>query len=271
MTKRPNVLLIVTDQFRGDLLDDSPLGQTAQLPVLRKLMQDAVTFARHFTVATPCGPSRASLLTGQYAMNHRAARNGTPLRHDTPNLATEARKGGYDPLLFGYTDSAQDPRVMDAEDPRLQTFEELMPGFTEALRMRMESDDQVWRDHLAAKGVQLAPFPDCYRPIGGKLTDPPAYSAEYSDTAFLTDRFIEYVRNADAGWFATLTYVRPHPPFVAPEPYNKLFSPADIPPPETTGDGMTRCLSSPRIMARCLATMGFGAKVLFTTPPFTSP
>lgn len=130
---------------------------------------------------------------------------------------------------------------MDADDPRLETFDELMPGFTEALILRMESEHQAWRDHLAAKGVQLAPFPGCYRPIGGKLTDPPACTAEDSDTACLTDRFIEYVRNADAGWFATLTYVRPHPPFVAPKPYNSLFNAAEMPAPETTamtGTGM---------------------------------
>lgn len=236
MSKRPNVLLIIIDQFRGDLLGDTPLGRTARLPVLSGLRKEAVTFSRHYSVASPCGPSRASLLTGQYAMNHRAVRNGTPLRHDTPNLATEARKGGYEPLLFGYTDSAQDPRVMAADDPRLQTYEEVMPGFTEAVRMRMESDDQAWRDHLADKGVLFAPYPDCYRPMGDKLTDPPAYGAEDSDTAFLTDQFLEFAAKADPGWFATLTYVRPHPPFVAPEPYNTMFDPGEMPAPETTGN-----------------------------------
>ncbi len=236
MTKRPNVLLIVIDQLRGDLLCDTALGRVAKLPVLRALMIDAVTFRQHYSVVVPCGPSRASLMTGQYAMNHRAVRNGTPLRHDTPNLATEARKGGYDPLLFGYTDCAQDPRVLEPDDPRLQSYEELMPGFTEALRMRMESDDQAWRDHLAAKGAPIAPFPECYRPDGDALADPAVYAAEDSDTAYLTDRFIDFARHADAGWFATVTYVRPHPPFVAPAPYNTMFDPADMPPPETTGD-----------------------------------
>lgn len=236
MGQKPNVLLIVIDQFRGDLLGDSPLGRAARLPVLRDLMREAVTFSRHFSVATPCGPSRASLLTGQYAMNHRSVRNGTPLRHDTPNLATEARRRGYEPLLFGYTDSARDPRVLEADDPRLQTYEELMPGFTEAVRMRMESDDRCWRDHLASRGIQLAAYPDCYRPLGDKLTDPPAYGAEDSDTAYLTERFIDFATAAEAGWFATLTYVRPHPPFVAPDPYNTMFDPGDMPAPETTGD-----------------------------------
>ena len=235
MTNTPNILLIVIDQFRGDLLTDSPLGRVAQLPHLRALMDEAVTFPRHYTVVAPCGPSRASLLTGQYATNHGVVRNGTPLRHDTPNLATEIRKAGYVPKLFGYTDSANDPRVMAADDPRLQTYEDLMPGFDEALRMRMESDDQPWRDHMAAKGAPLPDYPETYRPNGPKVTDPAVYSAEDSDTAFLTDGFLDFAATADSGWCATLTYVRPHPPFVAPAPYNTMYDPADMPPCETTG------------------------------------
>ncbi|NNE79309.1 MAG: sulfatase-like hydrolase/transferase [Silicimonas sp.] len=236
MGTKPNILLIVVDQFRGDLLGDTKLGRVARLPNLKALMNDAVTFSRHYSVVTPCGPSRVSLMTGQYAMNHRAVRNGTPLRHDTPNLATEVRKGGYEPLLFGYTDTAQDPRVIGTDDPRLQSYEELMPGFSEVVRMRMESDDQAWRDHLASKGIDLPPYPDTYRPIGDKLNDPAIYSAEDSDTAFLTDRFLDFASTADSGWCAALTYVRPHPPFVAPAPYNTMFDPAQMPPPETTGN-----------------------------------
>ena len=94
---RTNVLLIVIDQFRYDLLGSESLGRVAQLPNLRRLQESAVSFANHFTVAVPCGPSRVSLFTGQYAFNHRAIRNGTPLRHDTPNLARAMRQTKYVP------------------------------------------------------------------------------------------------------------------------------------------------------------------------------
>ena len=100
MTRHQNVLFILIDQLRADLLNGE-LAKHVDLPNLHALMADAVTFQRHFSVTNPCGPSRASILTGQYAMNHRSVRNGTPLRHDTPNLASEARKCGYQPLLFG--------------------------------------------------------------------------------------------------------------------------------------------------------------------------
>ena len=199
-------------------------------------MGQSVTFTDHYSVVAPCGPSRASLMTGQYAMNHRSVRNGTPLRHDTPNLAIAARTVGYEPQLFGYTDTTQDPRVLASDDPRLASYEELMTGFDETLRMRMESDDTAWRTHMAAKGTPLPDYPDTYRPAGDKVTDPALYSAEDSDTAFMTDRFLQDMSDTPKGWFAALTYIRPHPPLVAPAPYNTMYDPADMPEPLTTDD-----------------------------------
>ena len=238
MTDRPNVLLIVIDQFRADLLDGR-LAETANQRNLADLAADCAVFPNHFSVMTPCGPSRVSLLTGQYAMNHRAVRNGTPLRHDTPNLAREMRAAGYDPLLFGYTDVAQDPRVLEPDDPRLKSYEELLPGFTEALRLRQDSDDLAWRDHLRAKGYEVPDDKELYRPDGDHITAPAQYRAEDSDTAFMTDRFIERMDGEQPGWFAALTYIRPHPPLVAPAPYNTLYDPAAIPLPLQAFDNTT--------------------------------
>ena len=229
MTDRMNVLLIVIDQFRADLLEDSALGREARLPHLRALQDEAFRCPAHYSVTTPCGPSRVSMLTGQYTMNHGATRNGTPLRHDTPTLATELRKLGYAPRLYGYTDTAQDPRVLPADDPRLASYEELMAGFDEAVRMRMETDDSAWRAHLAAKGLDLPPYPECYRSQDGTITGPALYAAEDSDTAFLTDRFLDDMAGFAPGWCAAVTYIRPHPPFVAPAPYNAMYDPADMP------------------------------------------
>ena len=128
MGSNKNVLFIVIDQLRADCIFGD-LAAHIDLPNLRSLMDDAVTFRRNFTVVNPCGPSRASLLTGQYAMNHRSVRNGTPLRNDVPNIATEMRKAGYLPMLFGYTDTPQDPRVYNANDPALRDHEHHMDGF----------------------------------------------------------------------------------------------------------------------------------------------
>lgn len=235
MARRPNVLFILIDQLRADLLH-GPLAAHVGLPNLRAFMDEAVAFRRHYSVCNPCGPSRASILTGQYAMNHRSVRNGAPLRHDTPNLALEARKLGYVPLLFGYSDTSLDPRVHDADDPRLRTYEGIMPGFDEVVEMGSEVS-QPWRDDLAAKGYDLPDYTRFYEPQPApgaprRLDDPAFYRAEDSDTAFLTNAFLDDLRGrGNTGWFAHLTYIRPHPPLVAPAPYNRMYDPKGLPLP----------------------------------------
>lgn len=229
MAQRGNVLFVTIDQFRADCLHGALAGYV-RLPNLRALMAEAVAFRRHYSVTSPCGPARASMLTGRYAMNHRAVRNGTPLPHDTPNLATEVRRGGWLPLLFGYTDTAPDPRLHDPADPVLTSYEQVMPGFVEAVEMRLE-ESWPWRSHLLARGYDVPPYPDIFRPAGAAIDDPAIYRAEDSDTAFLTDRLIAALRGRPPGWFAHLTYVRPHPPLVAPAPYNRMYDPAALPAP----------------------------------------
>ena len=64
----------------------------------------------------------------------------------------------------------------------------------------------------------------------GPTYAPAIYKAEHSDTAFVTDRAIDYIdARRDEPWFLHLVYLRPHPPFIAPEPYNRMYDPADVP------------------------------------------
>ncbi|WP_338055537.1 alkaline phosphatase family protein [Shimia biformata] len=227
------MLFVVIDQMRADCLHGA-LADAVDLPNLKALERDAVSFRNHWSVANPCGPSRASLLTGQYAMNHRSTRNGTPLPQDKPNVATEARKAGYLPLLFGYTDIAPDPRAHDPADPRLTSYEQVIPGFEEVVEMRLE-ESWPWRAHLIEKGYDVPPYPDIFRPNGPRPDDPALYRAEDSDTAFLTDSVIRHLKARPEGWFAHVTYIRPHPPLVAPDPYNRIVDPATLPLPERAG------------------------------------
>ncbi len=235
MNRNKNVLFITVDQLRADCVFGD-LADHMELPNLRALMADAVTFNQHYSVANPCGPSRASLLTGQYAMNHRSVRNGTPLRHDVPNVATEMRKCGYVPMLFGYTDTAQDPRVYPIGDPALRTYEHPMVGFNEVVEMRFEMS-YPWRSYLMAQGYAFDTYMQVYAPVSPagalpKINDPAMYRAEDSDTAFLTDRFLATMpAYKGTDWFAHLTYIRPHPPLVAPAPYNAMYDPAAMPLP----------------------------------------
>jgi arylsulfatase A-like enzyme len=236
---RPNVLFITFDQWRGDCLSSAghPLLRT---PHLDALAADGALFAQHFTNASPCAPARASLYSGLYLHNHRAVRNGMPLADRHTNIAREARKGGYDPVLFGFTDTAVDPRGLPASDPRLATFAGVLPGFSVGLDL--PGDSHAWIDWLAARGHPRPPAEtprDIWLPKGGsprqKVDAAPArYAAEESETAFLTDRVLAYIAGRASGdpWFIHLSYFRPHSPLVAPAPYNTLYDPADCPVPK---------------------------------------
>lgn len=235
MTQRPNVLLICADQWRGDCL--SALGHpNVRTPNLDALAADGMLFRKHFGQCTPCGPSRTSLLTGLYLMNHRSGRNGTPLDARHTNIALEARKAGYRPALFGYTDTSADPRDLDANDPSLKTYESVMPGFEAALHLPDEMEE--WIADLLAKGYDLpGGRADVFRPRSGfeKPDDrgfryiPTVYPAEHSEAAFLTDAFLKWLSvRRDSPWFAHFVFLRPHPPLIAPEPYNALVDPAAV-------------------------------------------
>jgi arylsulfatase A-like enzyme len=227
------VLFIVFDQLRADCVTGA-LADTADLPNLRALMADSVSFSNHFTVTTPCGPARVSLLTGLYAMNHRSVRNRTPLERHRTNLALEARKAGYEPLLFGYTDTSADPLGRHPNDPDLKNYEGLMEGFAEVVQMGAATN-HAWRADLKAKGYALLrDLMDVYRaadPEGnGRLDNPALYRAEDSDTAFLTDETLRALSvREDQDWFAHVTYLRPHPPLTAPAPYNDMYEADAVP------------------------------------------
>lgn len=113
MTK--NILFITADQWRGECL--SILGHRVQTPHLDELAKDAFLFKQHYANAVPCGSSRASIHISMYLQNHRSVTNGTPLDSRHTNWALELRKSGYDPVLFGYTDTENDPREFENDDP----------------------------------------------------------------------------------------------------------------------------------------------------------
>ena len=179
-TRRPNLLFITCDQWRGDCL--SAAGhQVARTPNADALASEGVMFTRHYAGAAPCSPARACIYTGLYQMNNRVCRNGTPLdaRHDTMALA--ARRLGYEPTLFGYSDTSPDPRRHAPDDPVLRSYEGVLPGFS--VRQLLPEHQKPWLSWLKARGVDSsAGFPDIHRPIGhtGKTVSnrPPIYSRD---------------------------------------------------------------------------------------------
>lgn len=228
-----NILFITADQWRAECL--SCLGHRVQTPNLDSLAGEGVLFRNHFANAVPCGPSRASLHTGMYLQNHRSGTNGTPLDARHTNWALELRRKGYDPALFGYTDTANDPREFDPDHVYLQSYEGPLPGITPVIMMGTFPD--AWAEWLGEKGYEI-PDPNWkfytrkadqkeYED-GGDVPAPLALPKELHDTHFMIDRTIDYIDKSDGDWCVHLSLLRPHPPWVAPEPYNELYPPAEL-------------------------------------------
>ena len=234
-----DVILITLDQFRGDCLSAAghPLART---PNLDRLAAEGVRFARHYSQAAPCSPGRASLYTGTYQMNHRVVGNGAPLDRRLDNVAWAARRAGYVPTLFGYTDQAVDPReATGPEDPRLLTWEGILPGFEVGLNFATH-DPGVWVRWLRDLGYEV---PDDYEgAVGGE----PGRPAEHSLSAWHTDGLIDWI-DAQAGpRFAHLSQLRPHPPYAAAGWYADLYAPEDMPAPIAMGETRHRLHDSLR-------------------------
>ncbi|MER9746416.1 alkaline phosphatase family protein [Mesorhizobium sp. M0140] len=231
--RRPNILLITCDQWRGDCLSAAghPVVQT---PNADALAGEGVLFKRHYGGAAPCSPACACLYTGLYQMNNRVCRNGTPLDARHGNIALSARALGYDPTLFGYTDVSLDPRLLAPGDPRLQSYEGVLPGFT--VRQLLPEHQKQWLSWLELQGVDAsAGSPDIHRPLADGVAGttisnaPPVYCGQQTPAAFLTGEFTRWLGEQEHAtpWFAHLSFISPHPPFIVPEPYNTMYDPAD--------------------------------------------
>ncbi len=238
-----NVLFITIDQWRADFLGAAG-HDYIKTPHLDALAGDGVLFQNHFTCSAPCGPSRATLHTGMYPNNHRAIRNGTPLDGSLTNLALEARKAGFDPVLFGYTDITPDPRETDINDPALKNYEGVLKGYTPEVILKENS--RPWLSYLKAKGYDVPgdgyaiyyPDPAYKLPEGKFRTFAPArFKAGDSETAWLTSKAMDYMdMRFGEEFFCHLSYLRPHPPFIAPPEYHDMYDPADMKAPLHYGD-----------------------------------
>ncbi len=108
--ERPNILVILTD--------DQTLESMRVLEKTRRLLgQEGTTFANAFVSYPVCCPSRATLLTGQYAHNHKVMANKPPdggygrLDHSNA-LPVWLREAGYETAHVGkYLNGYKGPEV----------------------------------------------------------------------------------------------------------------------------------------------------------------
>jgi N-acetylglucosamine-6-sulfatase len=94
--RRPNVILVVTDDQRWD--------EVTIMPAVAGMAATGVTFANTFVPTALCCPSRASILTGLYPHSHGVRLVGFPetfVGPDRETLAVWLRREGYRTGFFG--------------------------------------------------------------------------------------------------------------------------------------------------------------------------
>ncbi len=231
---KKSVLFICADQWRWDCFGF--MGhKNAHTPNIDKLVSRSTAFRKHFTGIVPCGPARTTMLTGLYPFIHRSVCNGTPLDNRFTNLPLEARKLGYQPSLYGYTDTSYDPRGLEDNDPRLFTYESPMNGFDPACLLP-EGNPEPWAEHLRQHGYEDVKSHELYNSRPAKKGEGFVYKAweiptELSDTSFLADRAAADLQNAKEPFFMHVSFLRPHPPLFVSEPWHSLIDPNSIDPP----------------------------------------
>ncbi len=98
--KPRNILFVMTDDQRWDSLGcmGHPFLKT---PHIDRLAREGALCENMFVTTSLCSPSRATVLSGQYAHRHGVLDNGTLLPPDTPIWPELLRKAGYETAYIG--------------------------------------------------------------------------------------------------------------------------------------------------------------------------
>lgn len=252
--KRPNVLLITSDQQRGDCFGFE--GRRVRTPHLDGLARDGTRFSACITPNVVCQPARASILTGLYPRTHGVWDNGIDLRTDIGEAGMGGRctAAGYrtgfvgkahfsTPHAFAPTGRCECRKSSRNFGPDwygpYMGFDhiELTIG-DDALLIPAPAPDGLhyerWfradgreADKLALYRTHLPPDRGAAQTWHSAL--PPAWS----QSSWCGDRAIEFLRKeSEDPFFLWVSFADPHHPFDAPDPWSRMHHPDDVDLPE---------------------------------------
>ncbi len=250
MTAR-NILFIMADQLRYDYL--SCAGHPhLHTPNIDRIANEGVRFSQAYVQSPVCGASRMCYYTGRYMQSHGAVWNGVPLKVGEMTLGDYLRPLGLRTALVGKTHMRADTEGMarlgiEPNSPigTLVTqcgFEPWArddglhargpegwydPGSEDApyqhyLRNLGYNSDNPWHDFANsardANGEQLSGW------LMQHCDQPAAVPNEHSETPWTTREAMAFMADAgDNPWCLHLSYIKPHWPYIVPEPYHKLY------------------------------------------------
>ena len=258
MAEPKNILFIMFDQLRWDYL--SCYGHPhLKTPNIDSLAARGVRFDRAYIQSPLCGPSRMSTYTGRYVQSHGATWNNVPLKVGELTLGDHLRDLGMGCWLVGKThmkadatgmrrlgleaDSVIGARVAECGFDIFERDDGMRPegpdGFydergalryNDYLRSKGYDSDNPWHD-FANSGLD-----EDGNVLSGWFLQNSDQAAnireEDSETPYLTRRGIDFIReNSDTPWCCHLSYIKPHWPYIVPEPYASMYGPQDFLPP----------------------------------------
>ncbi len=100
MNKRPNFLLIMTDQHRADHLGCYG-NRIVRTPHIDSIAATGVAFERFYVASPICMPNRATLMTGRMPSLHGVRHNGIPLPLEATTFVELLRRAGYRTAMVG--------------------------------------------------------------------------------------------------------------------------------------------------------------------------
>lgn len=232
--KRPNLLLITTDQQRADHLGLKGLS-AIRTPHLDRLGTEGVHFDRAYCASPLCTPSRVSLLTGQWPSRHGAYSIGvTADPFPGPTIPQLLKDSGYATCLVGKAhfvrrdDEAPHFTGQAAPDPAMfRDYHGPYAGFETVYTCTGHTTncepDMHYRVFLEDSGLDYAAwFPHMQGKIDYARTGVWDIPAEVQNTAWVAahaEEWIESRKEQDRPWFCWVSFEDPHPPFVCPEPW----------------------------------------------------
>ena len=102
--KKPNILVIVPDQYRFNAMDSAGFPGMAT-PHLDKLAAQGTRFETTWVQSPVCRPSRLSMISGLYVNQHGRKNNiGPEFDPNSPTMMKALQKAGYTTATFGKTD-----------------------------------------------------------------------------------------------------------------------------------------------------------------------
>ena len=238
--RRPNILVLSTDQQRWDALGHNGNGDI-QTPHLDRLARDGLNFDHYFVQSPVCMPSRVSFLSGQYPSTLRITHMGVPVPEATVTLPKLLRPYGYtsanigklhflphanrdhrDPhpsYGFDYLEISDEPGCY--EDAYRAWVRRKAPDQLDHISVGLPPATETWQRALGVRDRIVHPnerFPKAALPFRGR--------SDVTHTAFVAEQTMEFIdRHVDRPFLCIAGFYAPHSPWVAPQEFLDRYDP----------------------------------------------